>query len=305
MKKLIALILCAALALSCAAALAEAAPEKEEIVTINMNGAFALKGLLPEGYKWTLNSDSTSEQMLGMFSTDDLTRPVLQLSIALDDSYGGVDVDITRAERNALNGMVASKKENIQAQANSGLLSQIIIEMLAKEYYLDEYGPKTHLNGLQAVGFGWLQYDSVYNCCLREVKVIANLFESVSKQINEKVVFYTNDTDYPKNPRNRRVVNLDDISPEDLEFLLDTVNPIFQMSYHNLTEEEIIRISSTLARVAYAGRRQGVDIFDSLEYAIFPLEAKNEYDYVAGTKGHLVDYAANSAAMKEFLYKAD
>ena len=91
MKKLIALILCAALALSCAAALAEAAPEKEEIVTINMNGAFALKGLLPEGYKWTLNSDSTSEQMLGMFSTDDLTRPVLQLSIALDDSYGDVE----------------------------------------------------------------------------------------------------------------------------------------------------------------------------------------------------------------------
>jgi opacity protein-like surface antigen len=91
MKKLIALILCAALALSCAAALAEAAPEKEDIVTINMNGAFALKGLLPEGYKWALDPNSTSEQMLGAFSTDDLTRPILQLSIALDDTYGDVE----------------------------------------------------------------------------------------------------------------------------------------------------------------------------------------------------------------------
>ena len=224
---------------------------------------------------------------------------------SLIDAYGGVEVDITRAERNALNAMVASKKENIQAQASSGLLSQIVVEMLANEYYLEEYGPKTHLNGLQAVGFGWLQYDSVYNCCLREVKVIANLFESVSQSINEKVVFYTDATNYPTNARNRRVINLDHITEDDVNFLMSTVHPIFQMSYNNLTDDDILSISTTLARVAYAGRRQGVDIFDHLEYEIFPLEAKNKYDTVAGTKGHLVDYAANNAAMRQFLFRVD
>ncbi len=34
---------------------------------------------------------------------------------SLIDAYGGVDIDISRAERNALNSMVASKKENITA----------------------------------------------------------------------------------------------------------------------------------------------------------------------------------------------
>ena len=221
---------------------------------------------------------------------------------SLIDSYGGVNVDITRAERNALNGMVFSKKEAIQAQANMGLLSQAVVEALADDYYLDGYGPDTHLNGLQAAGFGWLQYDSVYNCCLREVHVIADLFESVAKQVNEKVVFYTNETEYPDNARSRRVINLDELTEDDKAYLRMLIDPIFQMSYHNLTEEEIMSISVTLARVAYAARRQGVDIFDSLEYAIMPLEALEPDEYVAGTEGHVVNYEENRKAMKEFLY---
>ena len=218
------------------------------------------------------------------------------------DSYGGVNVDVSRAERNALNAMVSSKKETIQAQAGLGLLSQMVVDMLASDYYLNDYGADTHLNGLQAVGFGWLQYDSVYNCCLREVRVIANLFESVASQVNEKVIFYTNETDYPDNARGRRAINLDALTDDDKAYLRMLINPIFQMSYHNLTEEEIMSFSVTLARVAYAARRQGVDIFDSLEYEIMPLEARDEYDHVAGTKGHLVDYEKNSEAMKEFLF---
>ncbi len=221
---------------------------------------------------------------------------------SLIDSYGGVNVDISRAERNALNAMVASKKETIQAQAKLGLLSQLVVEMLADDYYLNDYGIETHLNGLQAVGFGWLQYDSVYNCCLREVKVIADLFESVSTSINEKVVFYTDETEYPTSAKGRRIVNLDELTDGDIDYLYGLIKPIFQMSYNNLTTDEIVSMSSTLARVAYAGRRQGVDIFDSLEYTIMPLEALNEYDNVAGTKGHMVDYEANSKAMKKFLF---
>lgn len=225
----------------------------------------------------------------------------LNLASLIDD-YGGVDVDISRAERNALNGMVSSKKWSIQKQADSGLLTQALVEMLAKEYYLEDFGPNTHLNGLQAVGFGWLQYDSVYNCCLREAQVNSNLFSSVANMISERVVFYDAESDYPEGVNNRRVINLDDISDEDIEFLLELVNPIFEKSYTNMTREDIIDISITLARVAYRASRQGVNIFESLDTAVFPLEATKEYDVVAGTQGHLVDYEANSKEMKAFLF---
>ena len=45
-----------------------------------------------------------------------------------------------------------------------------------------------------------------------------------------------------------------------------------------------------------------MNIFQSLDHAIFPLEAKNEYDIVGGTKGHLVDDKVNGEAMRAFLY---
>ena len=224
---------------------------------------------------------------------------------SLIDTYGGVDVDITRAERNALNGMVGSKAQKIKDQANAGLLSQMIVDSLAKEYYLNDYGPDTHLNGLQAVGFGWLQYDSVYNCCEREVNVIADLFSSVSKTIGEKVALYTNDTGAPENTDGRRVVNLDEITDDDMVFLRQQIAPIFEMAENNLTDEDIDSISLTLARTAYEASRQGVDIFDSLDTKVLPLEAQEEYDVVAGAKGHLVDYEANKAAIMEFLYTED
>ena len=192
---------------------------------------------------------------------------------SLIDAYGGVDVDITRAERNALNGMVSSKKENIQAQADMGLLSQMVIDLLAKDYYLTEYGPDTHLNGLQAVGFGWLQYDSVYNCCVREVHVIAALFKSVGDSIKEDVVFYTEASGVPEEANGRRAINLDALTEEDISFLRREIAPIIQMSYNNMTEEEIVDLTLTLSKVAYAAARQGVNIFDSLQYKVFPIEA--------------------------------
>ena len=220
----------------------------------------------------------------------------------LIDTYGGVTVDVTRAERNALNGMVASKKRSIQAQADAGLLSQMVLEMLAKEYYLNDYGPDTHLNGLQAVGFGWLQYDSVYNCCWRDVEVVASLFESVGTSIGDKVVFYTNTSDPPEEDDERYRVNLDEITDENIAYLREMISPIFEMSANNLTEEDILNISEALMRTAYSASREGVDIFDSLDCIVLPLEARNEYDVVAGSKGHLIDYEANIKAMREFLY---
>ncbi len=224
---------------------------------------------------------------------------------SLIDNYGGVDVDITRAERNALNGMVAAKKEEIQEQADSGWLTQIAVEMLARKYNLSDYGPDTHLNGLQAVGFGWLQYDSVYNCCLRDLAVVGDLFDSVARTIADRVLLYTNESDVPERIDSRRLINLDDMSEEDAEFLLRQLDPIFQMCYNNLTDDDILDISVTLARTAYEASRQGVNIFASPEKAVFPLEAQMPYDTVAGTQGHLVDYTANGEAMKAFLFAED
>ncbi len=223
---------------------------------------------------------------------------------SLIDAYNGVTVDVSRAERNALNGMVGSKKNQLQAQVGTGLLSQAIVDMLAQEYYLTEFGPETHLNGLQAVGFGWLQYDSVYNCCEREVEVIANLFHSVGTTIAEKVLLYSGD-EKPKDAEGRRVINVDDITEEDYEFLRQQMAPIFQMAYHNLTEDDIRAISVALVKTAYKAARQGYNIFDNVKYMILPLEAKNEYDIVAGAQGHLVDKEANKKAILDFLFAED
>ena len=222
----------------------------------------------------------------------------------LIDSYGGVTVDITRAERNALNGMVASKKEQIQAMKDSGLLIQLLTELMAEEYYLNDYGTDTHLNGLQAVGFGWLQYDSVYNCCIREVRVIGNLFHSVGDSVGNEVMFYNDKSGVPESLNSRRAINLDHVTDEDMTYLRQRMDPIFRMSYNNLTEDEIKIISLALVNAAYQASRQGQNIFDSIEYAIFPLEAKEPYEVIAGIKGHDIDFEANSAAMQEFLFGA-
>ncbi len=228
----------------------------------------------------------------------------LNLAELIDD-YGGIEVDITRAERNALNGMVGSKKIQLVKMIGSGLLTQAIVDMLADEYYLTEFGPNTHLNGLQAVGFGWLQYDSVYNCCEREVEVIASLFNSCGRTIAKKIAFYTEETGYPEDVDGRRVINLDDLSEEDYAFIREQMDPIFQKSFNNLPEDKIHEISVALARVAYLASREGVNIFDSLEHIVLPLEATEEYDIIAGAKGHIVDKEANSAAIREFLFRED
>ena len=228
----------------------------------------------------------------------------LNLAEMIDD-FGGIEVDVSRAERNALNGMVASKKNQLLAMVGTGLLTQAIVDMLAQEYYLNEFGPSTHLNGLQAVGFGWLQYDSVYNCCNREVKVIAGLFKSCGTTIEQKIALYTNATGYPDNVNGRHVINLDDVTESDYMFIRQQMDPIFRKSSNNLPEEKIRSISIALARVAYMASRQGVNIFDSLKHMVLPLEATQEYDIVAGAKGHIVDKEANSAAIEEFLYQED
>ena len=224
---------------------------------------------------------------------------------SLIDEYGGVNVDLTRAERNALNGMVASKKIRLQEEVGMGLLSQTVIDLLAQQYQLTEFGPGTHLNGLQAVGYGWLQYDSVYNCCERDAEVIASLFHSVGNFMADRVALYTDETGEPENADGKRAINLDNVTDEDYAFLSRLISPIFQMSANNMEEDEIRAITLSLARIALQAQREGVDIFDLLRTTVLPLEATEPYDIVAGTKGHLVDKEANTAAVREFLYSDD
>lgn len=223
----------------------------------------------------------------------------------LIDAYGGVDVDVTRAERNALNGMVASKTRDLQSRAGQNILSQHVLDMLEDEYHLTEFGPQTHLNGLQAVGFGWLQYDSVYNCCEREIDVVAALFHKISIDILEDTAFYTDKTGPPDDSETRRIINLDNISEDDRKYLTEYLSPITQTSYNNLSEQEFMDMAIALARSAYLASREGVDIFENMDHAILPLEVKNPYDHVAGIEGHLIDYTKNSTEMKLFLFKTE
>ena len=237
----------------------------------------------------------------GLNITHYLSLNYLNLA-SLIDEYGGITVDISRAERNALNGKVGSKKIRLQEEVASGLLGQAVIDMLAQDYYLNDFGPDTHLNGLQAVGFGWLQYDSVYNCCERDAEVVEGLFHSASVYMSQHVAFYTNETGVPENIAGRRPVNLDDITEEDYSYIHQLIEPIFRMSANNMGEEEIRSITLSLAHVAYQASREGTDILDFLRTTIFPVEATKPYDSVAGTQGHLLDKEANKAAIQEFIY---
>ncbi|MBR4711007.1 MAG: LCP family protein [Clostridia bacterium] len=221
---------------------------------------------------------------------------------SLVDRYDGVTVDISRAERNALNGMVGSKKTQLQNMVASGLLSQETLDGLAGEYYLEEFGPNTRLNGLQAVGFGWLQYDSVYNCCARDLAVVSALFRSVGFLLSEHIVFWTDKTGKPEADDERRAINLDHVTEEDHDYLMRDLAPIFEMAFHNLTDEDIEAITWALARSAFMASRQGVNVFENIETAILPLEALEPYENIAGAMGHIVDKESNSAAMREFLY---
>ena len=85
MKKIISILLSLALLLSCTAVLAEAA-EKTNLGTVDVNGEFALNAAIPDGYTMdTIVSDNTF--ILVKFTHEDETKPMLVLSIGLEDSW--------------------------------------------------------------------------------------------------------------------------------------------------------------------------------------------------------------------------
>ena len=66
-----------------------------------------------------------------------------------------------------------------------------------------------------------------------------------------------------------------------------------------------MKVAVALARISYMASRQGVDIMEHVETEIFPLEAKEPYDKIAGSEGHIIDYEKNAQAMNDFLYAED
>ena len=84
MKKMISVLLCLALLLSCAAALAETA-EKTEKTELKVSDTLTLRAAVPEGYEMVdLTAD---DQILYMLESKDKTKPVLFLSLGVDDSW--------------------------------------------------------------------------------------------------------------------------------------------------------------------------------------------------------------------------
>ena len=88
MKKLIAIMICLAMTLGCAA-LAETA-EKETLGKLSVNGAFEIKCRMPEGYRLSiLSSDSTNVVAVAAAETEG--KPQLSLSIAFNDLFTAED----------------------------------------------------------------------------------------------------------------------------------------------------------------------------------------------------------------------
>ncbi|MBR6955051.1 MAG: hypothetical protein IKH77_08480 [Clostridia bacterium] len=93
MKKILALLLAAVMALACAASLAEVTQqvsEKVDIGTISINGAFSLQCGLPEGYHVEPLVRDLS-QVVVLLSAEDKTQPAMMLSVAFDETYADVE----------------------------------------------------------------------------------------------------------------------------------------------------------------------------------------------------------------------
>ena len=89
MKKIFAILLCLAVALGCASALAETA-EKETIGQVNANGVFTLQCAIPEGYSVTSETDETGSVYATIVS-EDSSKPLMVIAIAFNELCAEVE----------------------------------------------------------------------------------------------------------------------------------------------------------------------------------------------------------------------
>ena len=239
-------------------------------------------------------------QNFGLNMTSFLSLNFLNLS-SIIDKYGGVMIDITRAERNALNGMVAAKLEHALSTLGEGLMHDNLYTTLLDEYYLLDYGPETHLSGIQAVGYGWLQYDSVANCAMRELEVVAQLFFQMKEHVYDRV-WFGSEGDVPgEDAERKRIIYVDNITESDRQFLLQMSAPVFDNAYHNLTDEQIWGITETLLIATH----ETSAAYDYVQLCILPIEGENERERIGSANGIVIDYEANKEALDRFLRDPD
>ena len=136
MKKIIAILLCLALALGCAASFAETAeaPAKLKLGTLTINGGFTLQCDLPAGYRMTPVLMS-SDRIIQYIASDDPMLPVLQLTVAFDETYCDVDRmnDLTQEELEQLESTFTVMDPSIEiTYSDTGYGTRLLI---AKQTY--------------------------------------------------------------------------------------------------------------------------------------------------------------------------
>ena len=95
MKKVVAIILSLAMLLSCAACFAEAAEaaevaEKEELGTVNVNGAFKIQGRIPEGYRLSFLNQNPMYIRCKLIS-ESKEKPGVELTIAYAEDWADTE----------------------------------------------------------------------------------------------------------------------------------------------------------------------------------------------------------------------
>ncbi len=86
-----------------------AAPAKEQMGKLNVNGEFSLQCQLPEGYTMQL-INSLGTKIVAFITSEDGEKPILQLSIAFDELFANVD-RMNDLPEDALKGLEASFTE--------------------------------------------------------------------------------------------------------------------------------------------------------------------------------------------------
>ena len=140
MKKVILILFCLALTLNFASAVAETA-EKTAIGTISMNGAFELRGVLPEGYQLTVITEEPGHYLASL-SADD-SKPAMAISIAYDELMSEVD-RLNDLDENALAKIEATFKaedgvEVTYMETALGTKLMVVKEIVDGVDYVDFY----------------------------------------------------------------------------------------------------------------------------------------------------------------------
>ena len=184
MKKIISILLALMLTLSCAAVLAESVEEKLEMGTVDLNGSFVIKGLIPEGYTYQVLALNPGEFInANLVKEDDPAAPYLNIKVYLADNY------LPEAMLEELDAETIKEIEDSFAEDS-------VVEI---GYTRTAYG--TQLMKVTEVGDDpdWIAFYTVYRGY--EVELVIHVAEgaedqTLSDEIAEKAVQFLSDMDF-------------------------------------------------------------------------------------------------------------